>query len=286
MKITIKITILIIAIILAIGGVMIYAKTKVEPPMATTSIDQYSKNIDDEIMLFSSLNSQNKEDLHYHTLMNKIEIYEEEFKLTKEAGDKMIDKVLKSYTPLFIEHAYSAFSKSKWYDEDHNRMLTTINTLKSVKHYNNSSTALSNENMQELKKIQNIISDYQKARAVSRQTTFKGIKAAQNTINQAQKFANHQYLSNCIDLVNALNNVKSSLASSHYKYIDSQVELLAQYRNISQYSYINELVPKVRAAIEEYENKAYSLYGSKRNVDELWSKARTYYNSALYYYED
>lgn len=43
MKVTVKILILVLSIALAIGGVMVYAKTRVEPPVAFQPINQFEK---------------------------------------------------------------------------------------------------------------------------------------------------------------------------------------------------------------------------------------------------
>lgn len=45
MKTTIKIGILLVALILAVGGIMIYAKTKVNPPMTPKQIDVYRSDL-------------------------------------------------------------------------------------------------------------------------------------------------------------------------------------------------------------------------------------------------
>ena len=45
MKVTVKILILVLSIALAIGGVMVYAKTRVEPPVAFQPINQFEKDL-------------------------------------------------------------------------------------------------------------------------------------------------------------------------------------------------------------------------------------------------
>ena len=45
MKVTVKILIVGLSIALAIGGVMVYAKTRVEPPVAFQPINQFEKDL-------------------------------------------------------------------------------------------------------------------------------------------------------------------------------------------------------------------------------------------------
>lgn len=284
MKVTVKIMILVIAITLAIGGVMIYAKTKVEPPIATKSIDQFSKNIDDCLRKFANDNSSLQEDSILATTINKINIYCKESKMDEKTGDVNIDKLLSRYTPLFLKRSFAKFNQSDWHESDHSYMISVISKLRKIKHTDNS-LALQKQTADSLAIIESVISKYRQARAVSRRTRFNGVSNAQATISQARQFANDSYLSHCSDLVSALNNVKPSIAQAHYNYISNMVEKLSQYRLYDQYYYDNTLVPQVDAAITEYENKAAALYGIRRNVDDLWARARSYYNDATSYYE-
>lgn len=285
MKVTIKIIILVVAIAMAIGGVMIYAKTKVEPPLATKSIDQFSKNLDNCYKKFANENSPHQEDSIMTTTINKINIYCKESKMDEKARDTNIDKLLSRYTPLFLKRSFAKFCQSTWYESDHSYMISVISNLRSIKHTDNS-PALQKQTADSLSIIESVISKYKQARAVSRRTGFNGVLNAQETISQARKFAKDDYLSHCTDLVSALNNVRASIAQSHYNYISNMVEKLAQYRLYNKYYYENTLIPMVDAAVTEYDNKAYALYGSKRDVNSLWNKARSYYNSASQYYNN
>ena len=285
MNVTIKIIVLVIAITLAIGGVMIYAKTKVEPPVATKSIDQFSKNLDDCFKNFAGENTPLQEDSIFATTINKINIYCRESKMEEKTGDANIDKLLSRYSPLFMKRSFAKFNQSTWYETDHSYMISVISNLRSIKHSDNS-PALQKQTADSLATIERVISKYKQARAVSRRTGFNGVSNAQATISQAHQFANDNYLSHCSDLVSALNNVRPSIAQAHYNYISNMVEKLAQYRSYNQYYYENTLIPQVDAAVTEYDNNASDLYGSKRDVNSLWNKARSYYNSASQYYNN
>lgn len=63
------------------------------------------------------------------------------------------------------------------------------------------------------------------------------------------------------------------------------VSKLSQYRSYSKTYYDNTLVPQVDAAVTEYDNKASALYGSKRDVNVLWNRAKSYYNEASLYFQ-
>ena len=59
---TYKIIILFLAIILAVGGVMVYAKTIIDPPKKLKQVDQYSVDLGKNLNDFSQMSSAKSED--------------------------------------------------------------------------------------------------------------------------------------------------------------------------------------------------------------------------------
>lgn len=285
MKVTSKILILILSIALAIGGVMIYAKTRVEPPIALKPINQFDKDLNQLYSELKKAGAAREEDMIYLKTIDLISVFEKENRLTHAESDKHRNKLIDCYSPIFLKRCFSAFEKSVWKDLDHSYMLIVSKRLHSVKH-SDGSMVLNNTTVDSLALIENIIANYRQAKNISRSTTYRNVSSAQNTINQAKKYANDQYLSKCTDLRNALNSVRANIAQSHYAYISAQVEKLSEYRYYGQQYYENTIVPQVDAAVTEYDNKAAILYGSKKDVNPLWNRARGYYNEASNYYNN
>ena len=285
MKVTAKIFILVLSIALAIGGVMVYAKTRVEPPVAFQPINQFEKDLNHLYSDLKTAGAAREEDMIYLKAIDRISVFEKENRLTQAESDKHRDKLIDGYSPIFLKRCFSAFDKSVWKDLDHVYMLIVSKRLHSVKH-SNGSKVLNKTTIDSLALVENIISNYRQAKNICRSTTYRSVSSAQNTINQAKKYANDTYISKCTDLRNALNNVKTSIAQSHYAYISAQVEKLSEYRFYGQQYYENTLVPQVDAAVTEYDNKANTLYGSKKDVNVLWNRARGYYNEASNYYNN
>ncbi len=285
MKVTAKIFILVLSIALAIGGVMVYAKTRVEPPTAFKPINQFDKDLNQLYSELKKAGAAREEDMIYLKTVDRISVFEKENRLTQVESDKHRDKLLDCYSPIFLKRCFTAFDKSAWKDLDHSYMLVVSKRLHSVK-YSNGNKALNKTTIDSLALVENIISNYRQAKAVSRSTAYRGVSSAQNTINQAKKYANDQYLSKCTDLRNALNSVSTNIAQSHYSYISSQVEKLSEFRYYSQQYYEETLVPQVDAAVTEYDKNATALYGSKKNVNSLWDRAKEHYNNASQYYNN
>lgn len=284
MKVTIKILVLLLAVVLAVGGIMIYAKTKVDPPKALEQVDQYAIDLIKCNEAIVKGEGDKEIDYNYISALDRIKVYQQEYKLQASQVDKSLDDLVVTYSPLFLKRCFTAFQQWAWSDDDHANILLRIRDLKDLKH-NDGTSVLLKSTSDSLDQVSRIIADYKQARIVSRSNSFTGISNAKSTINQATQYANDQYLSNCLDLVSALNSVKKNIAESHYNYIFSQVAELSQYRYFSKDFYENTLIPHVDKVVSEYDNEAGALYGSKRDVNSLWSRARNYYNQAMSYYQ-
>lgn len=285
MKTTLKIGILLIALVLAVGGIMIYAKTKVNPPTTPRQIDVYSSDLAQCKISLQNVSKKESVDSVFFTIIDRIRIYSQEGKIRDAVTNKELDDAVGIYMPMYLRRCFEKFEQSVWYDSDHARMLVEIADLRKIKHSDNTNV-INNSTQDSLNIIIQTINRYKQARRISKSTRFTGVSNAQSVISQARLLANDKYLSNCTDLKNALNSVRSEIAQSHYRYISAQVEKLSQYRYFGQSYYDNTLVPQVDAAVTEYDNKAVALYGKKQNVEPLWARARGYYDQASSYYNN
>lgn len=215
--------------------------------------------------------------------MDRVKVYELENKLKSNESDKCLDECTSCYCPLFMGRCFSKFQESLWSDNDHNVMLSRISELRALLH-SDKSMVLTRSEVDSLNLISSIISDFRQARKISRSTSFSDVANAQSIINQAKKYSSNRYLSNCTELKNSLSTVRASIALSHYGSVSSQVDKLSQYRYFSKSYYEGTLIPHVDAVTTEYDNKAQTLYGNKRDVNALWQRARNYYDQAMSYY--
>lgn len=282
MKVTIKILILMVSITLAIGGVMIYAKTRIEPPIATTFIDQYSNNLNEEIVLFKNLDSQSSEYLHYATIVSKIKIYQAESKISEDIADEMLYKVVSEYAPLFIEHSYKAFSKSVWHESDHNVMIERIAHLRSLRVDHGMTSPVASYEA-DLSKIERTIINYRKAKTVASYAKFNSISDANAKIQEAEKYRTMDPLSNCTDLTNQLAKVKINIGNSHYLRLVLKVDQMACYSKMTEAEF-NSLMSDANSMIQEYDNNC-SMYGhNAKTTESLKQNVEKYCRDAMEFF--
>lgn len=281
---TIKIIILVLSVTLAIGGVLYFAKDSVEPPVATKDINQYTENLLSSYQKMDRLSNNKERDKLFDNLLNKIDIYVAENKIKPKEGNKQVKALATRFSQKFLKVSFSNFSQGVWSDENVAYMLATISKMKELKNFDNSS-ALRGSTMDSLIEAEGIINNYKSAWSIARGASYSSVSQARATINSAMDMVNDKYLSECQDLVTALNAVKSKLGDSHYKYVRNRIEGLSNYRSYSRDYFEYTLVPEVDQIIRDYENNAADLYGSVQNVESLWNKSSTYYSEAMNYYD-
>lgn len=284
MKTTAKILILILSVICAIGGVMVYAKTKVAPPIVLSQINQYEQDVIKLIAEELSAENAKKEDEVFTKAVDRIQIFAKEGKMNTSEINESMDRFVGSYSPKFLKRCFVAFNQSEWKDETHRYILSQTSVLKSLTHSDGTSV-LSKSTIDSLNLVSSIISDYRAAKQISRTSTFTGYDNASSSISKARSYANNPYLSNCRTLVNDLNQVKLRLAKSCYSQVVSKIDELTRYRIYTRDYYDNTLVPEVDQVVTDYDNKAAAVFGTKENVTALWNRAKSHYSDAMSYYE-
>lgn len=278
-----KIALLIVSIVLAVGSVLFFAKTRVEPPKALKPVDQYAMDLQKEVDKLSTFrNDIRRADSLFLLTKKKIAIYANENKIDGQKRDTYDKQMLVSFVPILVQYAHDKFQQSVWYKSNLDYIEERIAFIKSLP---TAFANMPNQHKADINELGNVLNRYRDARRVSMHRSFHGIAAARRSISLAREYANDRWLRHCADLVHGLNQVRPSIGKSHYYYVQSQVNKLANYRSYSWSYYDGTLVDQVASQITDYENYASELYGQKYNVVELWLDAKRYYNLAKDYYE-
>lgn len=268
---------------LTVLSVMIFEKTKVEPPLATETFDQYSKCLDESLSLFSKVETPEQEDSLFFAVEKKIRFFADQNKVDAMTGNRYLSELCSRYAPLFIKRSMAKFYDSEWYASDHKYMLDKSDYLESLRNFSDAQV-VDQEIVDSLNKIRSIIVDYRRARAISRKTYFTNINDARSTIKKANEYAKDYYLSHCTSLVNSLKRVPATIGEAHYDFVCAAIYELSKYKSYKQDYYTNTLIPHVSEVIEVYKENALSLYG--RFYDEnLMKIALEYLREGSDYYE-
>lgn len=281
MKISIKILLLVIAIIVCVAAVLVFQKTIMQPPVPTKTINQFDKAMNAEVENFRKMQSVDSLETKYFYIINFAEFLNSQNRISESEEVEEVTNFINLYVPKFTQWSYYLFSKPIWHQQDLYFIEERIAVLK--KFNINGNPIVSSSDKLELNKILSILDDFNEAKTLARQTSFTGIPQTKNKLSRAETYANKEYLKNNKALVTSLRELKGKIGKSHYYKIRSQVNDLKYF---SQYSK-DEFKKKVRIIIDEidqYDNVAKTLYGEKLDVASLKNTVNDYEIASREYY--
>jgi hypothetical protein len=275
---SIKISLLVIAIVLAFGGVMAYYKTIVSPPGKLKFKNQYVVSVKKDMSKIKSANTDLALDSVFNAVTHILDFQFANTVLTDQERDELFEFFATQYVPVFVTACNSKFSQSYWDESKFPRINARISQLQQLRSTANKVIVLGDANAS-LNEVQYVIYHYYEAKRASNANGYSGIQSAEQRIATARKYANMTPINNCSGLVNSLNTVASRLEQAHYTYLSNQVELLTKYQNFSQSEFDN-LALSIAAKIDEYKKQAKSTYGHASDLSSLESRAGILFGNA------
>lgn len=283
---SVKILLLVVAVIIAIGGVLLFMKTIVSPPKDLEFKNQYEIALNQKIDSFKKVGSDNLE-REFATLTDLAHRFKAESNIDEKLFDKEYTEIIGVYSPKFAQYCFGQFQKSVWDDTEHKWMEERIAQLRKLTVEDGARKIMDNyaESDGRFSIILKTIGKYREAKALSNRTVYSGLGEARSRISKANQYKQDDYLKNNAALMKALNSLPSRLEASHYATLRAKVNTLANYYSYSADSY-DALSDNVVAALKEYKQNAQSVYGESRRLSDLEADASRYYNAAVEYYKN
>lgn len=254
-----KILILSAVIAIVVSAILVFYPTIIAPPVDVPVTNLHRSSLEDNINGFSGEENTSFNDSIYNIVVDKLILYKGEGFMTDEEIDFQTKSLVQKYLPIFTKLSNAKFMASRWYESDHKAMLERIAHLRSLKVDYGIVRAVTGSYESDLKGIEQVISNYREAKKISKYSTFVSVEDANKKIQDAEKYRNMAPLSNCIDLTNKLAEVKSKIGNSHYAQVESEVNKMANYRNMTEEDF-NSLMFSANDKIEEYDRNR-SKYG-------------------------
>ena len=277
---SIKITLLVVAILLAVGGVMAYYKTIVSPPGKLEFKNQYVNSDKKDISKVKSANTDLALDTTFLAITDELDLQLANSFLTNQERDELLESFATQYVPTYVASCNNKFNQSVWNEKELQKMNSRISELRALL-TTDKTVVIQGEANTSLNKVHNVIVNYYEAKRAASAGGYNGLQAAKQKIANAKKYAAMSPINNCSDLVSRLNSVATRLEQAHYSYLANQVERLRPYYNYSQTEYDN-LALSISEKLEEYKNNAKSTYGTVSNISTLESRAGSYYSNASF----
>lgn len=276
----IKIILLVVAILLAVGGVMVYYKTIVSPPRKLEFSNQYVNAAKKDIAKVKSANTDLGLDTIYIGIIHELDFLLSNSFLSDQERNELMQSFLTQYVPAYVSYCNSEFNKSVWKESELQKINIRISELQGFQ-TTDRKMIIQGEAKTSLQRVHNVIVSYYDAKTAAAASGYNGLESARQRISTAKRYASMSPINNCSDLVSRLNSVSSRLEQAHYAYLASLVERLRYYYNYNQSEYDN-LALSVADQLEEYKTHAISVYGDASDISELESRAGNYYSNAYF----
>lgn len=277
---SIKIILLVVAILLAVGGVMAYYKTIVSPPGKLVFRNQYVNSDKRDISLVKSAKTDFALDSFFIGITHELDLQLADSFLTNRERDELLELFATQYVPTYVSACNSKFSKSVWDDGELQQMNSRIVELQRLVTTENK-IVIQGEANSSLNDVHNVIVAYYDAKKAASVGGYNGIQVAKQRIASAKKYASMSPINNCTDLVSRLNSVADRLEHAHYSYLANQIERLRPYYNYNQTEY-DDLALSISEKLDEYKKNAKSTYGRVSDISSLESRAGSYYSNATF----
>lgn len=277
---SIKIILLVVATLLAVGGVMAYYKTIVSPPGKLKFSNQYVNAVKKDIEKVTSANTDTALDKTFKGITYELNLLHSNSFLSDQERNELMEAFAVQYVPAYVSFCHDKFSNPVWNEGELKKMKERISKLQTLR-TTDKKIIIQGEAEASLKGVSHVIVNYYAAKAAASASGYKGLESAKQRIALANHYASMSPINNCRDLVSRLKSVSSRLEQAHYAYLLSQVERLRPYYLYGESEYYT-LASSVSDKLEEYKKNARRVYGRASDISSLENKAGNYYSNASF----
>ena len=277
---SIKIILLVVAILLAVGCVMAYYKTIVSPPGKLEFKNQYVNSDKKDISLVKSAKTDSALDSFFVAITHELDLQLANSFLSNQERNELLELFAIQYVSTYVSWCNSLFDKSVWNEGELQKINSRISELQGLVSTDNKIVIQGDANAS-LNEVHNVVAAYYEAKRVASTGGYNGLQEAKQKIATARMYASMSPINNCTDLVSRLNSVSDRLEQAHYSYLAGQVERLRPYYNYSQTEY-DDIAISISEKLDEYKKNAKSTYGRVSDISSLEDRAGSYYSNATF----
>ena len=223
-----KIFLLAVSVLLALGVTLVFLKTILDPPSPLGELDSFEKNLKEETALMATLTTTASRDSLFHLVMDEISFQHQESLLDDSKRDASLKRFLLTYTPMFNSDC-NAFFHTSWTLDDYKPLYSRLGEIKACK-ASDGSPCYPQEIVSTLSRTFDIV---EKARRCYRVSKFSDVTTAKQAISNASSCKGQFPVTQCVELVQGLERVPSRIESNHYSQIQSLVKKLKTPSNYS-----------------------------------------------------
>lgn len=226
-----KSIVLAIALGLAIGCVLFFARYIVNPPESTSALaksgDVFQPDMENLVEQYnpSEMTLKDAENA-FDAILDRADIYQTDMLISDMSFIEAEKKIsAEKFANLLYSWSINKFKQSIWYEKDHATILRLSRKLKSF--------GVKKEIQDSLRMIETVISNYNQAWTICKQNVFISYDDTRYTLKKANSYINKPYLSNCTLLKRTIDGFGRQLEKSRYHQLEQEVEKLNNLQSFS-----------------------------------------------------
>ncbi len=279
MRGTLKVCLVLLAIALATGTMLFYAKTRLDPPRAMAESRAHVDQVRNSIERIGQAYGVEKIRERFFACRHLIAFLDDNRLLTTEESDTLKAQMISRYIPVFADWCQRCFQAPTWYADDLRQMRSEIKSVRSVRRSDKSSIVPKGSRRGErLDSVAAILDRYDSARNLVRKgsgVAYESLEKSEDRISRAKAYQRDPILRNNVALVNALDSVPYWLEQAHYDQLEKWVANMANCTYMEEEEY-EEQHNRVMGRLDDYEENAYATYGRSHSVRSLRSRMENY----------
>ncbi|MBR5084258.1 MAG: hypothetical protein IKX33_06620 [Prevotella sp.] len=277
-----KIILLTTVILLVLGAILFFVKTRLDPPFSIMPERQYEEKAQsyiDDINPRASMEALNKQ---FFQAAHAICYMSDSLLIDSEASDKLKENLCEKYVPAFADKCFEYFRRSSvWDSTEIKNFREQIGVVKLIVNSKgnrvvNNGTLLNDR----LDSVFFVTKRNEEAMKLMKTRYFQSMEHSETVMDKVRSYQNHDYLRYNTSLCDSLSKVGKRLEDAHYNYLLDRVKQLKSPTTDDE-KVFEEIYQKLLTDIDEYSMNASRVYGYHHDASYLRSKADDNYEDGL-----
>ncbi len=277
-----KTIILTTVILLVIGAILFFVKTRLDPPFSIMPDRQYQEKAQgyiDNIKTNASIEELNKQ---FFQAAHAICYMADSLLIESDVADKLKEDLCEKYVPAYTNKCFEYFRKSsEWDSIVIKNMREQIGTVKLITNSKgqrvvNNGTTLNDQ----LDSVFFVTKRNDEALKYIKIKNFQSMKHSEEVMDKVRAYQNHDYLKYNTSLCDSLSQVAKRLNDSHYQWLQNRVDKLKNPDTTDEETFKN-IYQQLLTDIDEYSTNARTVYGYYHDASYLRNKADENYQEGL-----
>ena len=285
MKTSLKVILLLIAVVAVVGSLLFFAKLRLDPPRAISREGTQAGQVQQLIKGVRQGLDSDTLNQRWFAVHHLIGFLDDNQLLRTGESDTLKIQLMEHYVPAFARKCELKFGWSVWEEKELSQMRKRIKLLRKQENSKGQNIiALQPSLNGQLDRIEGVLNRYDRACALADGYGYKSLADSRQRIREAREYQADTYLRKNTHLMHELDSVAVRLQRSHYRYLERSVEALANYG--TNWEDFERRYDDVEREVNLFADSSRAVYGRYLGVADLKSDMRHHYRQADHAFND